>query len=276
MRADELLQALLRDERLDAGEAEMLLAHVCGRARSWVRAHDDAELAPEICMAMRALAARRAAGEPFAYVVGSAGFYGREFLVDARVLVPRPETEHLIDDARAFLRERAAPRIADIGTGSGAIACTLAAEIAQAQVDAVDLSGDALDVARENAARLGVADRVHLFRGDLLQPLAGRRYDAILANLPYVPTAAISAAPDPVSFEPRLALDGGPDGLACYRRLLVAAPDALAPHGALYLEAAPPLMEGLRALVAERMPGAEVRVEHDYGGRERFVRIVPR
>ncbi|MDE2481873.1 MAG: peptide chain release factor N(5)-glutamine methyltransferase [bacterium] len=273
---DALLERLVRALGPDGTEAEMLLAHASGRSRAWLRAHDDAVLPQETATRALALAARRATGEPFAYIVGSAGFYRRDFAVDARVLVPRPETEHLIDDALRHLRGNAVPRIADLGTGSGAIAVTLAAELPQALVDAVDISAEALALARENAARHGVSERVAFHLGDLLAPLRTRRYDAILANLPYVPTGEIARAPDPVSFEPRLALDGGPDGLDLYRRLLVEAPAALAPGGALYLEAAPPLMAGLRALVEAAFPAASIALERDYGGRERYVRVVPR
>ncbi len=275
MRVAALLAQLVHDG-VSGDDAEIVLAYVCGRERAWVRAFDDAEIGDGDVERVRSLCARRRAGEPVAYLMGSAGFYGRTFAVDARVLVPRPETEHLIDDARTHLAAFDAPRVADIGTGSGAIACTVAAEVPGVRVDAVDISADALAVARANAGALGVAGRIAWFQGDLLAPLAGRRYDAVLANLPYVPTGEIAPRPDPVSFEPRLALDGGKDGLALYRRMLPALAVALTPGGVAYLEAAPPLMAGLAALARAVLPAARLEVGLDYGGRERYLRVRPR
>ena len=222
-----------------------------------------------------ALCARRSTGMPLAYVLGQAGFYGRQFEVDESVLVPRPETEHLVDEALAFLRQRALEgresAVLDVGTGSGAIACTIAAQTQRA-VDATDASPAALDVAARNARRLGVAPLCRFFRGDLLEPVASRRYDLIVANLPYLPTCDLPAPPDPVSFEPVAALDGGPDGLDCYRRLLQAAPAVLAAEGLLLLEAAPPTMPALEALVRTAFPGAAVEVGNDYAGLARCLR----
>ena len=255
-------------------DATLLLAHVLGRDRAWLIAHAEYELTQSEGAAFDALHARRAAGEPAAYLLGTAGFYGRDFIVDASVLVPRPETEHLIDEALTFLRTHPAPRIADVGTGSGAIACTLAAELHAARVDAVDVSPAALRVARENAACLRIEDRVRFFEGDLLQPVLGNRYDCVVANLPYVPTADIAPAPDPVSFEPRLALDGGPDGLGLYRELLRDAGDVLVPGGCLLLEAAPPIVDALLALVRAAFPNGSTEAGDDYGGRARFVRTI--
>ena len=255
-------------------DAPALLAHVLGRNRAWLIAHGADELGEQQRMAFAALCARRSAGEPLAYLVGAAGFYGREFTVDANVLVPRPETEHLIDEALAFLRPQAGPRIVDVGTGSGAIACTLAAELPAARVDAVDISLEALRVARENALRLRVGDRVRFFRGYLLQPVSGNRYDCVLANLPYVPSADIAPRPDPVSFEPRLALDGGRDGLDLYRALLNEVTSVLVPGGCLLLEAAPPIMDALEKCVREAFPECSTVVGNDYGGRARFIRTI--
>lgn len=254
-------------------DAPLLLAHVLGKSRSWLVAHAEESLEGDALHRFQTLTQRRAAGEPLAYILGSAGFYGREFTVDASVLVPRPETEHLIDDVVASMRAVQAPRLLDVGTGSGAIAVTLAAELPAATVDAVDISPQALSIARANAERLGVSARVRFFEGDLLEPVQGGRYDAIIANLPYVPTPDIAPSPDPVSYEPRLALDGGPDGLDCYRRLLAAMPAAVAPGGIVLLEAAPPLMAGLIALAQDAFPHGEVTVGKDYGQRDRYVKV---
>lgn len=248
-----------------------LLAFVSGKSRAYLVAHPDYALDPQTQARYDELAARLSEGEPLAYLTGSAGFYRREFLVDPRVLIPRPETEHLVEEAIAHLCGHAAPRVLDVGTGSGAIACTLAAELPNAQVDAVDLSADALDVARENARRFGVIDRVRLFEGDLLEPLAGRRYDAIVANLPYVPDGDGDAA---LRFEPALALYAGGDGLDAYRRLFAQAPVALAPGGLLLAEGAPPVANGLLGLAQAAWPGSNVTLERDYGGRARYVKVL--
>ena len=212
------------------------------------------------------------AGTPDAYVTGWKGFFRREFAVDEHVLIPRPETEHLVEDALEFLRATGRRRILDVGTGSGAIACTLAAEIPDAIVTASDVSIAALELAAQNAARLGVADRCAFALADIA-PAGERRYDLIVANLPYIPSADVPQKPDPVGFEPRLATDGGPDGLAVYRKLLAVAP-RLAGSGALVLlEAAPPTMAGLRALAEAAFPSAATTVHRDYAGLERYVRV---
>jgi release factor glutamine methyltransferase len=257
-----------------ANEVELLLANVTGRSAAWLRANDEADVTEKMAAIAREFVLRRAQGEPIPYIIGSAGFHGHVFHVDPSVLVPRPETEHLVDDALQHVRNWGSRlRIADIGTGSGAIACTIAAELPEARVDAVDVSPDALIVALNNAHRLGVELRVQFHLGDLLEPVRRKSFAAIIANLPYVPTADIAAAPNPVSFEPRLALDGGPDGLAHYRRLLPVAKERLDPGGALYLEGAPPIMDALVELVGSEMEEAVLTIGRDYGGRARFVKV---
>ncbi len=257
-----------------ANEVELLLANVTGRSAAWLRANDEADVTEKMVAIAREFVLRRAQGEPIPYIIGSAGFHGHVFHVDPSVLVPRPETEHLVDDALQHVRNWGSRlRIADIGTGSGAIACTIAAELPEARVDAVDVSPDALIVALNNAHRLGVELRVQFHLGDLLEPVRRKSFAAIIANLPYVPTADIAAAPNPVSFEPRLALDGGPDGLAHYRRLLPVAKERLDPGGALYLEGAPPIMDALVELVGSEMEEAVLTIGRDYGGRARFVKV---
>jgi release factor glutamine methyltransferase len=254
-------------------DALLLLAHVLGRSREWILAHGDEPLSDEDIARYRALCAERARGVPVAYLLGSAWFYGREFIVDRRVLIPRPETEHLVEEAVAFLKTRPQPTALDVGAGSGAIAGTIAAEVPNAFVDATDASLDALAVAAENIRRLNVADRVTLHHGDLTQRVDRKTFDAIVANLPYVPTSDIAHAPDPVSFEPRAALDGGPDGLDLYRRLLPALRRLVKPAALVLLEAAPPLMAPLEAIARGAFPDAPVDRGSDYGGRERYVRI---
>ncbi len=277
-RATERLRPVSPSARLDAGR---LLQDVLGRDAAWLLAHADHELAPADVERYEAATARRTRGEPVAYVTGRAGFYGRSFSVTPDVLVPRPESELLVELALARLRVRRAgapaARILDVGTGSGALAVALALELPQACVTAVDVSRAALGVAAANARALGVADRIAFAQSDLTAALpADLRFDAIVANLPYVPSGALAAAPDPTAFEPRLALDGGPDGLALYRRLLARAPVLLAPDGVLLMEAAPGTAAPLAALAREAFGGAaRVGVHPDLAGLERAVSVEP-
>ena len=253
------------------GARKTLRAFVTGKSEAYLRAHADEPLGPELEAKYRELAARLEAGEPLAYIIGTAGFYRREFVVDARVLIPRPETEHLVEAAIAFLHERERPRVLDVGTGSGAIALTIAAEVPQAHVDAVDASPEALVVAIENRQRLGLLDRqVAFYLGDLLEPVKNRRYDAIVANLPYVPDGEGEAD---LRFEPAIALYGGADGLDFYRRFFEHVPPMLNPGGLLLAEGAPPIAPGLFALAQASFPQATVTLERDYGGRERFIKV---
>jgi release factor glutamine methyltransferase len=217
-----------------------------------------------------ALAARLADGEPMAYIIGSAGFYRREFVVDRRVLIPRPETEHLVEKAIAFLHECDKPRVLDVGTGSGAIALTIAAEVPQARVDAVDASPHALLVAIENRRRLDLDMRVWFYLGDLLEPVARKHYDVIVANLPYVPEGDGDAS---LRFEPAAALYGGADGLDVYRQFFADVPAMLNPGGLLLAEGAPPIAAGLAELAQAAFPRAVVTLGRDYGGRERFIQV---
>ena len=252
-------------------EPDALLAFVTGKSPAHLRAHAGEPLGEEIVAKYRELKTRLEQGEPLAYIIGTAGFYRREFLVDPRVLIPRPETEHLVEDAIAHLHAYDAPRVLDVGTGSGAIALSIAADVPNARVDAVDVSPDAIIVAISNRERLEVSKRVDFYLGDLLEPVARKRYDAIVANLPYVPAAEIGGG---LRFEPALALDGGADGLDVYRRFFAAAPAALRPGGLLLAEGAPPIGPGLLALARAAFPQATVTLASDYGGRERYVKVM--
>ena len=211
-------------------------------------------------------------GFPAAYREGTAGFFRREFAVDERVLIPRPETEHLVEDALEFLQSIERPRVLDTGTGSGAIACTIAAEVPAARVTATDVSQGALAVAKHNAEHLGVSGRCTFVLADIAPPGAGP-FDLIVANLPYIPSADVPRKPDPVGYEPLLATDGGPDGMDQYRKLLAAAPGLLAPGGLLLMEGAPPTMEILNALTLAAFPHAGVTVHRDYARLERYLRV---
>jgi release factor glutamine methyltransferase len=248
----------------------VLLGASLRKSRAWILAFGEHRLSPEEAGRFQTLCERRASGLPAAYVLGSAGFYGREFVVDERVLVPRSATEHLVDEAIAFLGDREAD-VLDVGTGCGAIACSIAAAT-RATVYATDISEGAIAVANENVRRLHLEQRCIVAQGDLLQPFAGHRFDVVMANLPYLPTRDVPAAPDPVSFEPHLALDGGPDGLSFYRRLLRSLPSVLKPRALVLLEAAPPTIDALQQLVRERLKQATVTVHRDYAGLERYVK----
>jgi release factor glutamine methyltransferase len=255
-------------------DAVFLLAHAGGVSRAEMIAYRERQLGPEIVQRFEELVELRERGAPLAYVTGEAGFHGRMFGVDARVLVPRPETELAVEWAVRHLRAigRESGTAADIGTGSGAIAVTLAAELPGLGVYASDLSQDALAVARRNAARNEVFQRVTFLHGDLAEPLLPYApFDCVVANLPYVPTAECAAAPDPVAFEPLLARDGGSDGLVLYRRLVPELPALVAPRGIAILEAAPVNARALEALVRTVLPRAGVETIRDYADLDRFV-----
>ena len=221
--------------------------------------------------ALRAMVARRVAGEPLQYVIGWAPFGRLRLAVGPGVFVPRPETEGLADRAAAFLRSRPEPRTAvDLCAGSGAIACFLAAEVPGARVLATELDPGALAWAGVNAERFGV----ELLAGDLDEPLPAElagRLDVLCANVPYVPTGAIATLPvDVRDHEPRLSLDGGPDGLDVFRRLAGRATHWLAPGGALFGEIGEDQAEAAAALLAAAGL-AEVAIHQDLVGRDRIV-----
>ena len=249
-------------------DAELLAAHAFGMSRIELYAHFDRPLAAAELASYRDLVSRRLAGEPVAYLLGHKEFWSLDLLVDSRVLIPRPDSETLVEEA---LDRFAGPggRIADVGTGSGALALALAKERPEAQVFATDISPEALAVARANAERLGLA--VTFWQGDLDQALVpAGRFELIVANLPYIPSAEIDGLSADVRSEPRQALDGGADGLALLRRLIEAAPELLQPEGCLALEVG----AGQAGAVEEFLRGAGfggVRSRRDLAGIERVV-----
>lgn len=267
-------------EALSLGaDARLILAHVLGCEQAWVIAHREAPLTASQAQRVAFLCERRSGGVPLAYLFGSAGFYGREFEVNESVLVPRPETEHLVDETLTFLKARVSKKppaevtVLDVGVGCGAIACTIAAEYPHAFVDGTDTSSRAIELAQRNARRLGVADRCRLHRGWLADPVGERTFDAVVANLPYVPSAELPAPPDSAGFEPREALDGGVDGLRLYYEFLASAPRLLKARGLVVLEAAPPVIEGLAELVATAFHCAPPEIGKDYAGLARYVKL---
>lgn len=220
--------------KLPASEARLLLGHVLGQTTAWLIAHDDEVLEEEALLVFASLAARRAGGEPVAYLVGHREFFGREFVVSPAVLIPRPETELLVEIALASIATSKAPRILDLGTGSGCIAITLALECQQAQVSAVDVSETALDVARRNDKRLG--GHVRFFQSDWFTALSGKRFDLLVANPPYITASDPHLAVGDLRHEPPAALSSGAEGLDAIRRIIAAASTHLAGGGALLLE----------------------------------------
>ena len=251
-------------------DAEVLLAHVLEKPRIYLYVHYDQPLDPEELAAYRGFVRRRAAREPVAYLVGEREFMGLTFAVSPAVLVPQPDTEALVSEARKRLQGKSGVRIADVGTGSGAIALSLLHALPDLTAAAVDVSAAALKVARENADRFGLTDRVMFYEGDLLAPLLGQTFDAVLSNPPYIPQGDIAALPPEVQAEPRLALDGGADGLDFYRRLVREAVAFLCPDGFLAVEAG----RGEAAVISElaRTNGwIEVEITKDLAGIDRVV-----
>lgn len=231
-------------------DAELLLLHLLGRDRAWLLAHAD-DLLPDAYAAPYAQRlARRARQEPVQYIVGEQEFWGLKLRVTADVLIPRPETEHLVEAALARLPKGQPAKIADIGTGSGAIALALATERPEAQITALDQSPAALSVARENAQRHGVAGQIRFLTSDLLAAVSGERFTMIASNPPYIPSGEQLEA-QVRDYEPHCALFAGEDGLAIYRRLIPEAWAALEPGGWLLLE----IGHGQRDAVAALLSG---------------------
>jgi release factor glutamine methyltransferase len=251
-------------------DAEWLLAGLLGVGRASLALRLDTVLDPETASCYDAAVRRRARREPLQQILGWEAFRGLRVRVTPDVLVPRPETETLVEWALELVP---APRLAiDVGTGSGCIACSIAAERRAARVIATDASMAAAAVARANADGLGLAERVTVVVGDLLAPLGGMRADLIVANLPYVPTSTFATlSPEVREHEPRAAVDGGPDGLVEIRRLVAAAPARLAPGGVLALETAGGTQTPAVAALMRTAGFIGVATRCDLPGVERFV-----
>lgn len=237
-------------------DAETLLLHVLREGApetnlAWLIAHEDKVVAPPQFSEYIQLTERRLAGEPIQYITGEAEFYGLPFHINRDVLIPRPETEHLVEKAIALAAQFARPRIVDVGTGSGAIAVSLAHALPFAHITATDISAEALAVAKSNAARNGLADRVRFLEGDLLEPVAAEHFDIVVSNPPYVPESDRATLDVEVrDYEPAQALFAGEDGMAIYRRLIPAAFGVLVPGGYLALEIGYGQREAIHALLA--------------------------
>lgn len=255
-------------------DAEILLAHHLQTSREHLLAELERPLQAGEVEGYRSLIIRRAAYEPVAYIAGHKEFYGLDFLVTPAVLIPRPETEVLVEVALAFARHNQILSIAEVGVGSGAVAAALATHLPDTLIYATDISQDALEIAAQNCLRQGVAERVLLLQGDLLQPLP-QPVGLIVANLPYLTTTELASLPrDVADYEPRRAIDGGLDGLDHLRLLLEQAPSHLQPPGGVVLEIGPGQASTLAELAHSHFPGAQVALVKDNAGLDRVLMIL--
>jgi release factor glutamine methyltransferase len=263
----------LADAENPALDARLLLQHALDVEHSYLIANGEERLNPTHEEAFRALLVRRARSEPVPYLTGVAPFYGRDFYVSPAVLIPRPETELLVEAALDWLRQHERPHIVDVGTGSGCIAITMARHLPAATIEAIDASTAALQIAARNAAAHGIVQRVLFHRGRLLEPLASRP-DAIVANLPYIADDEWTALDDGVKwYEPEIALRGGPDGLALVRELLEQATSRLASGGAIFLEIGWRQGQSALRLARSFFPGAKIDLMPDHAGLDRVISI---
>lgn len=250
-------------------EAEVLLGWACNLSRPRLFARLEEELVPAAAGRFWPAINRRAAGYPLQYLTGYQEFMALNFKVTPAVLIPRQDTEVVVEAVLERLDPCESYIIADCGTGSGAIALSLAHYLPRALVYATDISPAALAVARENARKLGLAARVTFRQGDFLVPLQGLKLDALVANPPYIPTTALAGLPADVRSEPRLALDGGPDGLDAYRILLPGAPGLLRPGGLLALEIGSGQGQAVKDLALAGGAYRDQQILRDYAGRDR-------
>jgi release factor glutamine methyltransferase len=275
--------AKLRTAGVDSPKlvAQVLLAHTLGVPRANIMAYSPQQpLQSHQLATFRERVARCVSGEPVAYVVGHVEFYRLDFLTDRRALIPRPETEHLVELAlkkpqisNPLKSEISKSQIVEVGTGSGCVVVSLAVKLPEMRLIATDISADALALAHENARRHKVSSRIQFLRGDLLAPVTVR-VDGVIANLPYVTTAEWQNLPRHIrQHEPRIALDGGQDGLDLVRRLFAQAPQRVKPDGWLLLEIGATQGQAVSALARQAFPLAAVNLHRDYAGLTRVVEI---
>ncbi len=262
-------------------EARVLVQHVLGVSPAQVHTQTEQALSQEQVKTLRGLIDRRLRREPAAYIIGHKEFYGVDYCVDSRVLIPRPETELLVEKGLEYGRSRAdylwslkrPVLIADVGTGCGAIAISLALNLPQSRVYAMDISFSALEVARLNCEHHCVSEQIRLLQGDLLEPLP-EPVDLIVANLPYIRNSALAnLSPEITDFEPRLAIDGGPSGLSQIRRLLQQVEERICPGGCLLFEIAHKQDQGVTSLINRYLRKARPEFMPDLSGVKRVVRV---
>ena len=261
--------ALLRHaaDSIERVDAEWLLAHVVGQPRTWLFAHASEPAAPDVVERFEVLMVRRQAGEPVAYLTGTQGFWTLELEVSPSTLIPRPETELLVELALARIPVDARARIADLGTGSGAIALAIAKERPRASLIATDASNAALEVARRNATRNRIAN-IEFREGDWFAPLAGETFELIASNPPYIAVSDPHLGEGDLRFEPPTALSSGADGLDAIRRIVRDAPTHLMKGGWLLLEHGWDQGEAVRALL-QAAGFIDVETVQDLEGRDR-------
>jgi len=253
-------------------EAEVLLAHVLECERIELYTGFDRVVPADKLAEFKRLIVERSQHRPTQYILGRVEFMSMEFIVNEAVLIPRPETEHLVEALVSRAREPADAKILDIGTGSGCIPISAAAQLPQAEFWAVDVSEQALAVARENAQRHNMAERIHFLHGDLFEPVAGLVFDFIASNPPYVSESEWDELPPEVrDYEPRPALAGGPDGLEVYRRIIPLAEEFLLPGGRLLLELPAGKAQAVRAIAEESTRLCEEETIRDYQDIERVL-----
>jgi len=278
MRVQDLLeQAVNLLERAGCPEPRLdsllLLSHATGMKKEWLLAHPDAQVEEEKRLIFFSLLDRRLKREPLPYILGRIEFYGITLRVDQRALIPRPETEILVDKVLEWAKSLPRLTIADVGTGSGAVAVALALHLKdKAYIYALDSSPQALELARENAILHGVEGNVRFLLSDLLLALE-EPVDAIVANLPYIPTAQLEKLAPELHWEPREALDGGSDGLESIRKLLSQAPNYLKERGAIFLEVGSGQARSVKALARRIFPSAHITSFPDLRGIKRVVRV---
>ncbi len=255
-------------------DAQVMLGAVLGVERAYLLAHPEHVLSSEQEQRYATLIDRLAAGEPLAYLLGRRAFYDREFIVSPGVLIPRPETELLLEQALAFVRQHPNSTVVDVGTGSGVLAVTLAALCPDALVYATDISPDALDIARQNAQLHNVETQVTFLEGSVLQPLLERRIkvDVVMANLPYIASSELATL-EVSRYEPHLALDGGPDGLDLIRVLFGQIPDVCNPGALVLLEIGATQGKAVSDVVQRLLSPRYVEVLKDYAGLDRIVAV---
>ncbi len=263
---DALAESGCPDPQIDS---RWIAEDTLGLSRSEMHFETDRSLSPEEHERLEALLQRRVQGEPVQYLLNSACFMGLNFYVDSRVLIPRQDTETLVEAVIVALRQLEKPRMLDLCAGSGAIGLSVRTLVPGADVTLADCSRDALEVVRENARRLGVD--VEIRHGDLFRAVWHQKFDLIASNPPYIPTGDLPLLQREVQREPQLALDGGGDGLEFYRRIAADAPEHLNPGGSIYLEVGAGQADAVRALLTGRMECAEAGVINDLNGIPRVV-----
>ncbi len=268
---EEIISRLEKVSDTPGLDAQVVMGHVLDRSRSWVMAHPEKILTGEQVLTLDKMLTRLEKGEPLPYVLGRWEFFNLEFELTKDVLIPRPETELLVERAVSWLQAHPDyTHVADIGTGSGCIGIALAVNVPSINVTATDISPAAIELARRNAAKNGVDSRIEFVQQDLF-PSQGE-YHLIVSNPPYIPSDTLQKLPI-YGREPTLALDGGADGLSLVRRILTAAPDRLLPGGLLLMEIEASEGPAVLSLVYDSFGEAEIHLHKDFSGRERLLEI---